>query len=84
MFAADTLGITEDAATGGAMARSARLWPSEACRARATDFEIVSLRATAWRPSTVRIRLELRDGRASAIQVGGSVVPVLEGVLTLP
>ena len=47
--------------------------------------EIVSLQGQHMgRPSTVRIRLELRSGRATNIQVGGGVVPVLEGELTLP
>jgi hypothetical protein len=32
----------------------------------------------------VRIKLRLEGGQARDIQVGGSVVPVLEGVLTLP
>ena len=36
------------------------------------------------RPSVVRIKLRLDGGQARDIQVGGSVVPVLEGVLTLP
>jgi predicted PhzF superfamily epimerase YddE/YHI9 len=36
------------------------------------------------RPSTIRIRLSLRHGQATDIEVGGGVVPVLEGVLRLP
>ncbi len=85
MFAADTLGITEDAATGGASGALGALVAERKLVELGDRFEIVSLQGNRMgRPSTVRIRLELRDGRASAIQVGGSVVPVLEGVLTLP
>jgi trans-2,3-dihydro-3-hydroxyanthranilate isomerase len=85
MFAADALGITEDAATGGASGALGALVAERKLVELGDRVEIVSLQGNRMgRPSTVRIRLELRDGRASGIQVGGSVVPVLEGVLTLP
>ena len=48
-------------------------------------IEIVSIQGCRMgRPSTIRIRLDLRDGHATNIQVGGKVVPVLEGELQLP
>ena len=36
------------------------------------------------RPSLIHLRVQLKDGRATQIEVGGGVVPVFEGVLTLP
>jgi predicted PhzF superfamily epimerase YddE/YHI9 len=35
------------------------------------------------RPSLIYIRLRVHDGKATGIEVGGGVVPVFEGVLTL-
>jgi len=86
MFAGDTLGIAEDSATGsasgplGAYVAENRVLPVTSER-----IEMVSLQGNKMgRPSHVRIRLEMHDQRASSIQVGGGVVPVLSGVLTLP
>jgi trans-2,3-dihydro-3-hydroxyanthranilate isomerase len=85
MFAGDTLGITEDAATGGASGALGAYVAERRLVEPGEKGEIVSLQGNRMgRPSAVRIRLELRQGRAAAIQVGGSVVPVLEGTLTLP
>jgi trans-2,3-dihydro-3-hydroxyanthranilate isomerase len=85
MFAPDTLGITEDAATGGASGALGAYIAERSLVELGAHGEIVSLQGNRMgRPSSIRIRLELREGRAAAIQVGGSVVPVLEGTLTLP
>jgi predicted PhzF superfamily epimerase YddE/YHI9 len=36
------------------------------------------------RPSLIHMRVQLKDGRATRIEVVGGVVPVFEAVLTLP
>ena len=36
-----------------------------------------------WRTPSRDMRVQLKDGRATRIEVGGGVVPVFEGVLTL-
>jgi trans-2,3-dihydro-3-hydroxyanthranilate isomerase len=85
MFASDALGITEDAATGSASGPLGAYVAEQRLVSMTEPVEIVSLQGQRMgRPSTIRIRLELRDGRATGIQVGGGVVPVLEGELTLP
>jgi trans-2,3-dihydro-3-hydroxyanthranilate isomerase len=85
MFAGDTLGITEDAATGSASGPLGAYVAERQLVELTEPIEIVSLQGRRMgRPSTIRIRLELRNGRATNIQVGGGVVPVLEGELRLP
>ncbi|MCA1644089.1 MAG: PhzF family phenazine biosynthesis protein, partial [Chloroflexi bacterium] len=87
MFAGDTAGIPEDAATGSA---SGPLGAYVAERGvvdvhGSESLEIVSLQGNQMaRPSHIHIRLQLHGGRASQIEVGGGVAPVLEGVLALP
>jgi trans-2,3-dihydro-3-hydroxyanthranilate isomerase len=85
MFAGDTIGIPEDPATGSASGPLGA-YVAERGLVRLPDpIEIISLQGVKkGRPSTIRIRLSLSNGKASQIQVGGGVVPVLEGVLTLP
>jgi trans-2,3-dihydro-3-hydroxyanthranilate isomerase len=85
MFAGDTIGITEDAATGAASGPLGAYIAEQDVVALSDPIEIVSLQGNKMdRPSIIRMRLDLRDGRATNIQVGGAVVPVLEGELTLP
>jgi trans-2,3-dihydro-3-hydroxyanthranilate isomerase len=82
MFASDGLGITEDAATGSA---SGPLGAYLAEQHLVESSEFVSLQGNKMgRPSPIRIRVELKDGKATGIEVGGGVVPAIEGELTLP
>jgi trans-2,3-dihydro-3-hydroxyanthranilate isomerase len=85
MFAGDTAGITEDAATGSASGPLGAYVAENGLVELPDPIEIVSLQGNKMgRPSLIHIRLQLAGGRASNIQVGGGVVPVLDGVLTLP
>jgi trans-2,3-dihydro-3-hydroxyanthranilate isomerase len=87
MFAGDTIGVPEDSATGSASGPLGAYVAERRVVGEHADgpIEIVSLQGHKMgRPSLIYIRLELRHGRATSIEVGGSVVPVLEGVLTLP
>jgi len=85
MFAGDTRGITEDAATGSASGPLGAYVAEHGIVERGEAIEIVSLQGNRMgRPSTIRIRVDLKDGHASNIRVGGGVVPVVQGELTLP
>jgi trans-2,3-dihydro-3-hydroxyanthranilate isomerase len=85
MFAGDVFGVPEDAATGSASGPLGAYVAERGLVLLQSPIEIISSQGYRMgRPSTVRIRLDLRDGRATNIQVGGGVVPVLEGELTLP
>jgi trans-2,3-dihydro-3-hydroxyanthranilate isomerase len=85
MFAGDTIGVAEDAATGSASGPLGAYVAENNVLNVPHPFEITSLQGNKMgRPSHIRIRLDLRDGRASNIWVGGGVVPVLHGELTLP
>ncbi|MBV9133668.1 MAG: PhzF family phenazine biosynthesis protein [Chloroflexi bacterium] len=84
MFAPD-IGVAEDAATGSASGPLGAYVAERGILEMNEPIEIVSLQGYRMgRPSTIRIRLDLREGRATNIQVGGGVVPVLEGELQLP
>lgn len=84
MFAGDTLGITEDAATGSASGPLGAYVAEHGIVELREPIEIVSLQGNKMgRPSTIRIRVDLKNGRASNIRVGGGVVPVVQGELTL-
>ncbi|HEY0581563.1 MAG TPA: PhzF family phenazine biosynthesis protein [Chloroflexota bacterium] len=85
MFAGDTIGVVEDSATGSASGPLGAYVAEQSMVELSDPIEIVSLQGNKMgRPSIIRIRLQLQDGRATNIEVGGGVVPVLEGVLTLP
>jgi trans-2,3-dihydro-3-hydroxyanthranilate isomerase len=84
MFAPGASGIPEDPATGGASGALGAYVVERGIASLDTNGVIVSRQGEKMgRPSDIYIRLRLLDGRATDIQVGGSVVPVLEGVLTL-
>jgi trans-2,3-dihydro-3-hydroxyanthranilate isomerase len=89
MFGA-AMGITEDSATGSASGPLAAYVAERALvelpdGAGVEAVEMVSLQGNKMgRPSEIRMRVRLQDGRAGGIEVGGGVVPVFEGVLTLP
>ena len=52
---------------------------------RSNPVEIVSEQGVQMgRPSTIRIRVAIEGGTPGAIQVGGAVVPVFDGVLRIP
>jgi trans-2,3-dihydro-3-hydroxyanthranilate isomerase len=85
MFAGDTVGVAEDAATGSASGPLGAYVAERGVVPLGDPIEIVSLQGNRMgRPSLIHIRLRLDGGHAGSIQVGGSVVPVFEGVLTLP
>jgi trans-2,3-dihydro-3-hydroxyanthranilate isomerase len=84
MFAGDTAGIPEDSATGSASGPLGAFVAQRGILDLPAPVEMVSLQGNKMgRPSLIHIRLKLEDGRASSIEVGGGVVPALEGVLTL-
>ncbi len=85
MFAPHTSGIPEDPATGSASGPLGAYLVRHGLATGGAEARIVSEQGTKMgRQSFVHIRV--RDGGTSAeeIEVGGSVVPVLEGELRLP
>jgi PhzF family phenazine biosynthesis protein len=86
MFAGDTLGIPEDSATGSASGPlAAYVAENNVLSFGSERIEMLSLQGNKMgRPSHIRIRLHLNSGRATNIEVGGGVVPVVRGELTLP
>jgi trans-2,3-dihydro-3-hydroxyanthranilate isomerase len=85
MFASEALGIVEDSATGSASGPLGAYVAERGLVQLPDPLEIVSLQGKKMgRPSIIRVRLRLDAGRAKEIEVGGGVVPALEGVLTLP
>ena len=85
MFVPDPRGTREDPATGSASGPLGVYLVRHGLVEGGDDVAIVSEQGTAMgRQSFVHIRLSARDGRISDIRVGGGVVPVLEGTLTLP
>lgn len=85
MFAPHTSGIPEDPATGSASGPLGAYLLDHHLVAGGDDARIVSEQGTRMgRQSFVHIRVR-RDGAGPrTIEVGGSVVPVLQGVLRLP
>jgi trans-2,3-dihydro-3-hydroxyanthranilate isomerase len=85
MFGREGMGIIEDSATGSASGPLGAYVVEQHLLTMSDPIEITSLQGNKMgRPSTIRIRLDLTNGHATNIQVGGGVVPVLEGELTLP
>ena len=82
MFAPHTSGIPEDPATGSASGPLGAYLVERGLVAPADTLSIVSEQGTRMgRPSFIRIQIGMRAGRVSEILVGGSVVPVIEGLL---
>jgi len=78
-------GIPEDPATGSASGALGAYLVRHALVEPAPSLTIVSEQGTAMgRQSFVHIACAVRDGRVGDLRVGGGVVPVLEGRLTLP
>jgi trans-2,3-dihydro-3-hydroxyanthranilate isomerase len=85
MFAPHTSGVPEDPATGAASGPLGAYLVAHGLIASGAMVRLVSEQGTKMgRPSFVHIRLRVRDGGATDIGVGGSVVPVLEGRLRVP
>ena len=85
MFAPHTSGVPEDPATGSASGPLGAYLVERGLVAPAATVDIVSEQGTRMgRPSFLRIRLGMRGGRISDIQVGGSVVAVIDGRLRIP
>jgi trans-2,3-dihydro-3-hydroxyanthranilate isomerase len=87
MFAGDTIGVAEDSATGSASGPLAAFVTERGIveTAQSGAIDMVSLQGNQMgRPSLIHMRVQLKDGRATRIEVGGGVVPVFEAVLTLP
>ncbi|MGI8825911.1 MAG: PhzF family phenazine biosynthesis protein [Chloroflexota bacterium] len=84
MFAPHTLGIAEDPATGGASGPLGAYLVRNALIPGEGDVALVSEQGTKMgRQSFVHIRMQVSNREATGIEIGGTVVPVLEGVLRL-
>ena len=86
MFAPHTSGIPEDPATGSATGPlGAYLVKQRLVKAGDGPVQIVSDQGVKMgRHSRLHIRGVARDGRLEEIEVGGGVVPVIEGRLRVP
>jgi trans-2,3-dihydro-3-hydroxyanthranilate isomerase len=85
MFVPDPRGTWEDPATGSASGPLGAYLVRHGLVEADGTVAIVSEQGTAMgRQSLVHITLSAREGRATDIRVGGGVVPVLEGTLTIP
>lgn len=85
MFAGHTAGIAEDPATGSASGPLGAYLVRHGFAEGTDEVRIVSEQGTKMgRQSLIHIRLRVTDGAITDIEIGGSVVPVIEGTLTLP
>ena len=85
MFAPHTSGIPEDPATGSASGPLGAYLVERGLVAPTDTVNIVSEQGTRMgRPSFVHIRVGMRGGLIGEILVGGRVVPVIEGRLSIP
>lgn len=85
MFAPHTSGIPEDPATGSASGPLGAYLVERGLVAPAATVDIVSEQGTRMgRPSFLHIRVGTSGGRVAGIEVGGRVVPVIDGRLRLP
>jgi trans-2,3-dihydro-3-hydroxyanthranilate isomerase len=85
MFAPHTSGIPEDPATGSASGPLGAYLVERGLVAPAATVDIVSEQGTRMgRPSFVHIRVGTSGGRVAGIEVGGRVVPVIDGRLRIP
>jgi len=84
MFGTRALGMVEDPATGAASGALGAYLLRHGLVAPADEVRVVSEQGTRMgRQRFVHIRFRAEGRQARAIEVGGSVVPVLEGVLRL-
>ena len=85
MFAPHRAGVPEDPATGSASGPLGAYLVRHRLVKERSDIRIVSEQGTKMgRQSFVHIALRVTEGRIGDIRVGGGVVLVLEGRLTLP
>jgi trans-2,3-dihydro-3-hydroxyanthranilate isomerase len=85
MFAPHTSGIPEDPATGSASGPLGAYLVERGLVAPAATVDIVSEQGTRMgRPSFLHIRVGTTGGCVSGIEVGGRVVPVIDGRLRIP
>ena len=78
-------GVTEDPATGSASGALGAYLTIHRLIAPGSEMRIVSEQGTKMgHQSFVHVTLALRDGAVTDIRVGGAVVPVIDGRLTLP
>jgi len=85
MFGPHTSGIPEDPATGSAAGPLGAYLVQHRLVKASEKVEIVSDQGVKMgRPSRLHIRGVRRDGRLDEIEVGGSVVPVIDGRLRVP
>lgn len=83
MFA-PAMGITEDPATGAAAAALAGYLASRLAPAPATHKWNLEQGVEMGRPSLIAIECDLDGQKVKAVRVGGTAVPVFEGLLRLP
>ncbi|HZT95398.1 MAG TPA: PhzF family phenazine biosynthesis protein [Chloroflexota bacterium] len=84
MFGGAALGIVEDPATGGASGPLGSYLVKEGLVPPAEEVRLVSRQGVKLgRPSSIHIRVETQDGGPTVVEVGGSVVPVLDGTVHL-
>jgi trans-2,3-dihydro-3-hydroxyanthranilate isomerase len=84
MLGSEQLGIVEDPATGGASGPLGAYLVQEGLVPPAPRIRIVNHQGIAMgRPSTVLIDVEVHEGKPPQVEVGGQVVPVLEGTVHL-
>lgn len=84
MFAAGTLGIPEDPATGAASGPLGPFLLRHGLLARSDRVEFISEQGTKMgRQSFIHVRLTRAAGEDYGIEIGGSAVPILEGTLYL-
>lgn len=84
MFGATSRGISEDPATGGASGALGAYLLKEGFVPSSPEMRMVSHQGVKMgRPSSVHILVETEGGVIRRIEVGGSVVPVLEGIVSL-
>lgn len=85
MFAPHTVGIPEDPATGSASGPLGAYLVRNRLVPAADAVRVVSEQGTKMgRQSLIHIQMRVAGGEARDIEVGGAVVPVLDGTLRLP
>lgn len=85
MFAPHTQNIAEDPATGSASGPLAAYLVRQGLVTGGGEIRAISEQGTKMgRQSIIHLRIQVSGGEPAAIEVGGGVVPVLTGTLTLP
>ena len=82
MFA-PTFGITEDPATGSAVAAFAGVLPSSESLADGDHTILVRQGVAMGRPSTITLGLDITANRLESASIGGQAVVISEGTVEL-